>query len=87
VEIGTIESTLDLKPQGKKIKIMKKIKDLREKFEKEGFIEYLDQGLLEGAPELPSLKFMKSTTMRKADGDGKGSVGGSASKNGLREDF
>lgn len=42
VDIGTIESTLDLKPQGKKIKIMKKIRDLREKFEKEGFVEYLD---------------------------------------------
>jgi hypothetical protein len=42
VDIGTIESTLDLKPQGKKIKIMKKIKDLREKFEKDGVVEYLD---------------------------------------------
>lgn len=48
---------------------MKKIKDLREKFEKEGFVEYLDQGLLEGA-ELPTLKFVKSTTMRKETKDG-----------------
>lgn len=68
VDIGTIESNLDLKPEGKKIKIMKKIKDLREKFEKEGFVEYLDQGLLEGAPELPTLKFMKSTTMKEKAG-------------------
>ena len=77
VDIGTIESTLDLKPQGKKIKIMKKIKDLREKFEKEGFVEYLDQGLLEGTPELPTLKFMKSTTMKKNkndDNSGKNSI-------------
>jgi len=42
LEIGTIESTLDLKPQGKKMKIMKKIKELREKYEKEGFVEYVD---------------------------------------------
>ena len=63
VEIGTIESTLDLKPHGKKLRIMAKIKELREKFEKEGSIEYVDQGLLEGI-ELPKLQFMKSTTMR-----------------------
>ncbi len=31
-EIGTIESALDLKPEGKKHSLMKKIKDLREKF-------------------------------------------------------
>lgn len=65
VDIGTIESTLDIKPQGKKIKAMAKIKEMREKFEKEGFVEYIDQGLLEGAPELPTLKFMKSTTMKR----------------------
>ena len=63
VDIGTIESTLDLKPQGKKMKVMAKIKELREKFEKDGSIEYLDQGLLEGV-EQPKLVFMKSTTLR-----------------------
>jgi hypothetical protein len=67
LEIGTIESTLDLKPAGKKLRIMKKIKELREKFEKDGYIEYLDQGLLEGS-ELPSLKFVKSTTMKRDTG-------------------
>jgi len=46
---------------------MKKIKELREKFEKEGFVKYLDQGLLEGSPELPNLKFTKSTTLREKD--------------------
>jgi len=65
VDIGTIESTLDLKPQGKKVRVMKKIKEVREKFEKEGVIRYLDQGLLEVAPELPTLKYVKSTTMAK----------------------
>lgn len=49
------------------MKIMKKIKELREKYEKEGFVDYVDQGLLEGV-ELPSLKFVKSTTMRKDNG-------------------
>ena len=63
VDIGTIESTLDLKPQGKKMKVMAKIKELREKFEKDGTIEYLDLGLLEGI-EQPKLQFMKSTTIR-----------------------
>ena len=51
VEIGTIESTLDLKPEGKKLRIMKKIKELREKYEKEGKITYIDQGLLEEPTE------------------------------------
>jgi len=46
------------------MRIMKKIKDLREKFEKEGYVEYVDQGLLEGS-ELPTLKFMKSSTMKR----------------------
>ena len=42
VEIGTIESTLDLKPEGKKTKVMKKIKEVRAKFEKDGIITYID---------------------------------------------
>lgn len=54
---------------------MKKIKELREKFEKEGSIEYLDQGLLEGAPEMPSLKFVKSTTMRRDTKDNNKKMG------------
>ena len=36
------------------MKVMAKIKELREKFEKDGSIEYLDQGLLEGI-EQPKL--------------------------------
>jgi len=50
VAIGTIESTLDIKPEGKKHKMMKKIKEIREKFEKEGSICYIDPGLLEEIP-------------------------------------
>lgn len=72
LDIGVIESTLDLKPQGKKMKIMAKIKELREKFEKEGSIEYIDQGLLEGI-DAPKLSFVKSTTLRET-GQKKGSL-------------
>ena len=42
LDLAAIESTLDLKPLGKKERIMKKIKELREKYEKEGEISYVD---------------------------------------------
>ena len=47
IDIGIIEATLDIKPEGKKHKIMKKIKELREKFEKDGTICYYDPGLFD----------------------------------------
>lgn len=62
VDIGVLETTLDIKPEGKKHKMMKKIKELREKYEKEGSICYLDQGLLE-EPDVMSLKMAKSHTI------------------------
>lgn len=64
VDIGTLESTLDIKPEGRKHKVMKKIKELREKFEKEGAICYIDPGLLEEKDGL-SLKFARSQTFAK----------------------
>lgn len=30
IDIGIVESTMDIKPEGKKIRVMKKIKELRE---------------------------------------------------------
>lgn len=63
IEIGALEGCLDLKPEGKKQKVMKKVKELREKYEKDGKIEYLDHGLLELPEDMPQLKFQKSTTM------------------------
>jgi hypothetical protein len=37
----------EIKPEGRKMKLTKKVKEMRDKYEKEGFIEYLDHGLLE----------------------------------------
>lgn len=51
IEMGTLEGFLELKPEGKKIKITKKINEIREKYEKEGKIEYIDMGLLEECPD------------------------------------
>jgi len=63
IEVGALEGILELKPEGKKRRVMKKVKEVREKFEKEGRIEYLDLGLLEPEEgQLPVLKFQKSTT-------------------------
>ena len=60
VEYSTIERVLDIKPEGKKLKLTKKIKELRAKFEKEGKITYQDNGLLdEDLPDI-NLKFVKS---------------------------
>jgi hypothetical protein len=72
VDWSTIESVAlsELKPEGRKMKLTKKIKEMREKYEKDGFIEYLDHGLLEVSPDdqLPTapvlMKMAKSTTMR-----------------------
>jgi hypothetical protein len=64
-EASSLEGFLELKPEGKKMKVMKKLNELKTKFEKEGHIEYLDMGLLEDLPEdVPALKFQKSTTMK-----------------------
>ena len=65
VEFSTLESVAlnEVKPEGKKIKVNKKVKEIREKYEKEGSIEYLDMGLLEMPDDVPVLKFQKSTTM------------------------
>jgi len=60
VDIGTIETVLDIKPEGKKLKLMNKIKELREKLEKEGSISYIDTGFLEHAASPNTLKFTKS---------------------------
>ena len=61
-EIGALEGILDLKPEGKKRRVMKKVRDVKEKFDKDGHIEYIDPGLLDHEVELPKLKFQKSTT-------------------------
>ena len=49
VEWSTIETVAlsEIKPEGRKMKLLKKVKDMRDKYEKDGFIEYLDYGLLE----------------------------------------
>lgn len=49
VEWSTIETVAlsEIKPEGRKMKLSKKVKEMRDKYEKEGFIEYLDHGLLE----------------------------------------
>lgn len=49
---------MDIKPEGKKHKVMKKIKELREEFEKEGKIIYEDAGLLD--TNITDLKMIKS---------------------------
>lgn len=64
VDVGTLEGILDIKPEGKKHKMMKKIKELREKFEKEGTILYIDPGLLEDI-QAPSLQIVRSHTFAK----------------------
>lgn len=48
-----MEGCLDLKPEGKKLKVMKKVKEVREKYEKDGKIEYIDLGLLELPEDMP----------------------------------
>ena len=63
IDIGELEGCLDLKPEGKKHKLMKTIKELREKFEKESKISYVDAGLLE-EPAALGLKMVKSHTLR-----------------------
>ncbi len=68
VTVDQIEACLELKPEGKKVRIMKKIKEVKEKFDKEGKIEYLDQGLLDDV-EAPQLKFIKSTSIRETKRD------------------
>lgn len=74
IEYDKLESTVldGLKPEGKKFKIKKKLKEIRDKYEKDGFIEYTDQGLLEMPSEVPALKFQKSTTLTQ----GRSSMGG-----------
>ena len=47
IDMGVVEKALDLKVEGKKVLFMQKLKEMREKFEKEGEIFYMDQGLLE----------------------------------------
>ena len=63
IDIATLETTLDIKPEGKKHKIMKKIKEIRAKFEKDEDVSYLDMGLLEqGEEPVLNFKFAKSQT-------------------------
>ena len=47
IDMGVVEKALDIKVEGKKVLFMQKLKEMREKFEKEGEIFYMDQGLLE----------------------------------------
>ena len=51
----TLEKTLEIKPSGKKVKVMKRVKEQREKFEKEGYIEYVKTHI-----EMPDLNISKS---------------------------
>jgi hypothetical protein len=37
----------EIKPEGRKMKLTKKVKEVKEKYDKEGFIEYVDLGLLD----------------------------------------
>jgi hypothetical protein len=77
MEASALEGFLELKPEGKKMRVMKRITEMHEKYKKDGCIEYLDMGLLEDLPE-PALKFQKSTTMKL--GGANSVVGGGAGK-------
>jgi len=59
VPLDKLMEILDIKAEGKKHKVEKKITELREKLEKEGSISYIDLGLLEEGAGL-SLKSVKS---------------------------
>jgi len=59
-------ATKELKPEGKKIKVKNQIKEVFDKFKKDGFIEFIDFGLIE-PEESPVLKFKKSTTIAPAN--------------------
>lgn len=66
LELGTLEGFLEITPEGKKMRVMKKINELRDKYEKDGKVEYLDLGLLEESPEAvrqgSDFHFKRSTT-------------------------
>jgi len=57
--MNTLEGFLELKPEGKKMRVTKRIQEFRDKYEKGETVEYVDLGLLE---DTPSLKLQKSTT-------------------------
>lgn len=59
-EMGTLEGFLELKPEGKKMRVTKRIQEFKDKYDKGETIEYLDLGLL---AEAPALKLQKSTTL------------------------
>ena len=52
IDINILESTLSLEKQGRKHKIMKKIRKIKEEYDREGEIIYVDRGLLDGSPVL-----------------------------------
>lgn len=61
-EIGTLEGILDVKPRGKKMKVMEKLQKLKEQYDKEGYVKYIDSGLLDDV-EPTTLKFVRSHTI------------------------
>mmetsp|Transcript_10380 Transcript_10380/g.10399 ORF Transcript_10380/g.10399 Transcript_10380/m.10399 type:complete len:109 (-) Transcript_10380:28-354(-) len=63
VDKARLIELMDIKNEGKKHKLEKKITDLRELLEKEGSVSYIDLGLLEEGEGL-SLKMVKSHTLR-----------------------
>lgn len=62
VDFETIFRVLDIKPEGRNHKMKKKLQELREKFEKDGSISYIDNGMLENM-DAPSLKLAKSHSL------------------------
>ena len=64
LEMATLEGFLELKPEGKKMRVTKKIQEYKDKYDKDGKVEYIDLGLLHDLPDsAPVLKFQKSTTL------------------------
>lgn len=59
MELATVEGNLsELKPLGKKKRVLKAVKEVKEKYLKEGKIEYSGQKLI----EMPEMKFARSVT-------------------------
>ena len=50
--MGTLEGFLELKPEGKKMRVTKRIQEFKDKYDKGETIEYIDLGLLQDTPSL-----------------------------------
>lgn len=65
IKEDTLIDALAVKPEGKKMRVHEKVKEIRAKFKEEGFIVYLDKGLLENQDESsgPGLGLIRSSTL------------------------